>query len=69
MVCKWINGKAVWGCWHCLGRAAFERVYTARKFWTGDEVYGREKNLEMNHEWGESLLRNAETKHQRRHRR
>lgn len=56
------EGKTREGCPACIDRGRHEHVYTARKFWTGEEVYGAEKNHEMNQEWGESLLRNAEKK-------
>jgi hypothetical protein len=56
------EGKPREGCRSCIDRGKHEHVYTARKFWTGEEVYGPEKNREMNHEWGENLLRNAARK-------
>jgi hypothetical protein len=50
------DGKIIEGCPACIFRGKHEHVYTGRKFWTGDEVYGREKCKEKNHEWGERLV-------------
>lgn len=45
------GSKKIEGCENCF-RARFEaHVYTGRKLWTGDEVYGRERCREMNLEF------------------
>lgn len=53
------EGKARQGCYACIDRGVHEHVYTARKFWTGEEAYGAKKNEEMNQEWGRKLVERA----------
>jgi hypothetical protein len=37
----YFRGKGLWFCKRCFGSASEKHVYTGRKFWTGEEVYGK----------------------------
>ena len=45
------KGKAREGCPACLSLGGTPHLYSGKKIWSGDDVYGREKCSEKNHEF------------------
>jgi ribosome-binding protein aMBF1 (putative translation factor) len=58
------DGTPVQGCPSCYdGTGEVDRdnnVFTGKKIWTGEQVYGRKKNRRLNHEWVDRLAANAD---------
>lgn len=50
------KGEKSEGCEACLRPSGTAHLYTGRKLWTGDEVYGREKCLEKDHAFEQRLI-------------
>lgn len=50
------------GCHTCLSRQPIGHLYSGKKIWSGDDVYGREGCSEKNHEWGQKIAARAERK-------
>lgn len=53
------QGKVTEGCAACNHAPGDSNVRTGRKFWTGEEVYGKEKVKEKNFEFEKKTMERA----------
>lgn len=53
------GSRKIEGCDACFSARFDPHVYTGRKLWSGDEVYGKQRNHEMNMQFEQNLVNEA----------